>query len=81
MYKFCRSPVVKNEGFKKNNNKNCSIIIRVQFVRLQENEVEQPSSFHKSEASNRFFCGKAQMSVSAGFRVTGGEVSKGRIVK
>lgn len=46
---------------------------------MQENEGEQPSSFHKSEASNRFFCGKDQMSITAGFSVTGGDVSKGEL--
>lgn len=37
----------------------------------RRDEGEQPSSFHKSEASNRFFflCGMDQMSESAGFNV------------
>lgn len=47
---------------------NCSVIVNIQFVRMQDDEDEQPSSFHKSEASNMFFSGKDQMSLSA-FRV------------
>lgn len=48
---------------------------------MQKDEGEQPSSFHNSEASNGFFCGKDRMTVSAGFSLTGGGSFKGRIKK
>lgn len=57
--------------------KNCSVIIRIQFVIMQEDEGEQPSSFHNSEASNGFSVEGIGCQCPQGSDLQVGEVSKG----
>lgn len=60
------TPVVKGQCLKYLQSAKIAVS-SIKFVRMQEDYVEKPSSFHKSEASNGFFCGKDQMSVTVQF--------------